>query len=293
MGIAFPETVTSPGSSHAVLLLHGLNSAPIEMRYVARVLHKAGFTTVCPALKGYTMGSACTTREQWITDLVAQYDALVKTHESVSVVGLSIGASLCLALAQARPQVNCVVAQSTTLDYDGWSIPWYNFLLEPCYVLGLARGYSYAEESPFGLKNEALRQRVAQAMQANQHSMVGAASIPIDFLFHAHQLGRAVRKNLHRIVADTLVIHAIDDETASPRNAHWVYDGISSVHKRKIFLGDSYHIICMDNERELVASETARFILASLSRQGLLALNDAQLPNTSRALTRAARRAAT
>ena len=32
----------------AVLLIHGLSGTPLEMQYVARMLHKGGFTVVAP-----------------------------------------------------------------------------------------------------------------------------------------------------------------------------------------------------------------------------------------------------
>jgi carboxylesterase len=80
------------------------------------------------------------------------------------------------------------------------------------------------------------------------------------------RLSRFVERNLGRITADTLVMHAADDETASPRNADTVYRRIRSEHKRKILLGDSYHIITMDNERDLVARESIRFFQQSIMR---------------------------
>jgi len=69
-----------------------------------------------------------------------------------------------------------------------------------------------------------------------------------------------------------------------------VAEGIAVFHKRKLMLGDSYHIICMDNERELVAREATRFILSGLVRRGLLVGRDSKLPSTSRALARTLRR---
>jgi carboxylesterase len=288
---ATPAPLLFEGGPHAVMLIHGLNSTPLEMRFVAKILHKSGFTVVCPAVPGYSMGGPCTDRRAWLAALLKEYDALAARYRSVSVGGLCIGAALSLAIAQARPGVNALALMSVTLEYDGWALPWYRFLLEPCYRLGIAKNYAYQEESPFGLKNEALRRRIAEAMRANHGSAIGAASIPIAFLYEAIRLGREVRAGLRKVKADTLIMHAVDDETASPRNARAVHEGIASEHKRKLMLGDSYHIICMDNERELVAREASRFILASLSRQDLIEADSQKLPSSSRALMRSLRRA--
>ena len=53
---------------------------------------------------------------------------------------------------------------STTLAYDGWSIPWYRFLLPLGYYTSLRHTYSYPEREPYGLKNELLRKRIARAI---------------------------------------------------------------------------------------------------------------------------------
>ena len=287
---ATPAPLLLEGSRHAVMLIHGLNSTPQEMRFVAKILHKAGFTVLCPAVRGYSLGARCTDRQQWITALLREYDALAARYASVSVGGLCIGAALSLAIAQARPGVNALTLLSVTLEYDGWALPWYRFLLRPCMALGLAKNYAYQESSPFGLKNEALRKRIAEAMQSSRQSAIGAAELSIQHLYEAIRLGREVRAALPRVKADTLIMHAVDDETASPRNARVVHEGIASAHKRKLMLGDSYHIICMDNERELVARETARFIMTSLRRQDLIDQDSRTLPSSSRAMMRVLRR---
>ena len=289
---ATPPPLLLEGGPHAVMLIHGLNSTPLEMRFVAKVLHKAGFTVLCPSVAGYSMGAPCTDRKQWIAALLRQYDDMASRYSSVSVGGLCIGAALSLAIAQARPKVNALVLLSVTLEYDGWALPWYKFLLEPCYRLGIAKRYAYQESEPFGLKNEALRRRIAESMHASKQSNIGAAEIPISFLYEAIRLGREVRGGLSRVTADALIMHAVDDETASPRNARTVHEGIASEHKRKLLLGDSYHIICMDNERELVAREATRFVMSSLTRQGLIEADARKLPNSSRALMRTLRRGA-
>ena len=287
-----PASLLLEGGPHAVMLIHGLNSTPLEMRFVAKVLHKAGFTVLCPAVPGYSVGGPCTDRAQWIAALLREYDALAARCTSVSVGGLCIGAALSLAVARERPGVNALVLLSITLQYDGWALPWYNFILEPCYRLGIGHNFAYQERTPFGLKNEALRKRISESMRASRQSAVGSAEIPIAFLYQAIRLGREVRAALPRIATDTLIMHAVDDETASPRNAHTVFNEIAAEHKRKLMLGDSYHVICMDNERELVARETVRFIFASLARRQLIDAAGRKLPSTSRALMRTLRRGA-
>jgi carboxylesterase len=231
---------------------------------MGKLLQRAGFSVSIPVIEGFTAGTTGATWREWLAKVEALYAELRGRYKTVSVAGLSVGATLALALAASVEKLGAVALWSVTLDSDGWAMPWYRWLFRPCFALGMGRRYAYREQAPFGLKNERWRARVAEALRTRQISAVGAASIPGRFLYQSMLLAEFAERNLHRVEADTLVIHAADDETASPRNAETVYGGIRSGHKRKILLGDSYHIITMDNERDLVARETIRFFQQSI-----------------------------
>jgi len=256
-----------PGGAHATLLLHGLASSPLEVRFIAKLLHRAGFSVFMPVIAGYSRATQITNWRDWMDKTAEIHRTLCSQYKTVSVGGLSAGATLALAFAAKTRSLQALALWGVTLYYDGWAIPWYHWLFTPCYLLGLGRFYAYQEREPFGLKNERWRARVAQAMRTQQFSTAGPASITADFLHQARLLGRFAERNLAHVTADTLVIHSADDETASPRNAQVVYEGIGAERKRKIMLGDSYHMITIDNERDLVARETIRFFQESIMRK--------------------------
>lgn len=253
----------SRGGDHAVLLLHGLSSSPLEMRYLARFLHAEGFTVSVPVLEGYSAGTAEGVMERWIDAAVAEYDKLAIEYPRVSVCGLSIGAALALALARRRSTLQALVLLSLTLSYDGWAIPWYRFLLNLAYYTPLRHLWRYRESSPYGLRNEALRSKVQRAMDRGDLSEVGPATISLPALHEAQRLARSVRGQLSFIKNDCLIVHAIDDETSNPRNAQFVARQIGTPFLRTIWLDDSYHMITSDNERETVARGTAIFLRES------------------------------
>ena len=286
--MAGTPSILLPGGPHAALVLHGLCGSPLEVRYVARLLHRAGFTVSMPTIDGYSMGSSPKKWQHWVAGIDEVYLQLRSQYKSVSVGGLSVGATLALALAQHRPEVPCIALWAVTLDYDGWLMPWYRWLFDLCYKLGVAGHYVYRETEPYGLKNEKWRARVAEAMRRSGSSSAGPAAIPADFLYQSIVLGRHVERHLAKVTADTLVLHSADDETASPRNADVVCSDIASQHKRKIMLGDSYHIITMDNEREIVARETIRFFQQSILRRH--PDEDVKVVSSARALIRLQRR---
>jgi carboxylesterase len=259
--------ITLPGGPDACLVLHGLAGSPLEVRFVGLALNRAGLSVHIPVLEGYSMGSEATGWRDWLLQAERLYLELRGRYRSVSVAGLSSGATLALLLAARQAGVQAVAAWAATLWYDGWLIPWYRGIFKLAYRLGVGRRYAYREKAPFGLKNERWRAFVADAMLRHSRSEAGPALIPARFLYEATRLGEQAARELRAVRADTLVVHAAEDETASPRNAHAIYRRVASAHKRQVMLGDSYHIITMDNERGLVARETARFLRESIARR--------------------------
>lgn len=285
-----PSRIFSEGDGHAVLLLHGLSSSPIELRYLARYLHNEGFTVCAPLIEGYSAGSSEQTMEQWVESAAREFDALAARYERVSICGLSIGGALAMRLIRERPSAQSLVLLSLTLAYDGWAIPWYRFLLDWAYYTPLRNTYRYRESEPFGVRNEALRKKIARAMQRNSFSEVGPSTISLPALHQALRLARAARKDVAAIENDTLVIHAIDDETSSPRNPRYVIDHIGANFLRTLWLDDSYHMITSDNEREIVARETTLFLRESEVAHG--ARDTQNQPVVSKALARRLRQLA-
>ncbi|WP_414439492.1 alpha/beta hydrolase [Burkholderia sp. 22PA0106] len=281
--------IFNEGDGHAVLLLHGLSSSPLELRYLARYLHDEGFTISAPVIEGYSAGSTELPMERWLEGAVREYDALAARYERVSICGLSIGGALALRLIRERPGAQALALLSLTLTYNGWAIPWYRFILDLAYYTPLRHRYRYREAEPFGLRNEALRAKIARAMERDSFSEVGPSEISLPALHQANRLARQASKDVESIENDTLVIHAIDDETSSPRNPNSIIDRIGASFLRTIWLDDSYHMITSDNEREIVARETALFLRESEIAHGAGAGSP---PVVSKALARRLRQLA-
>jgi len=148
---------------------------------------------------------------------------------------------------------------ATTLFYDGWSLPKYSFLLPLAYYTPVRYLYKYRERYPFGLKNKNLRTWIEREMKVKSSSAAGASHLSAEGIFQAHRLIREVKKNLKRVTAPALIMHAEEDDVASTRSADLVEAGIGSECKKKVILNDSYHIITLDNEKEKVAAETIKF----------------------------------
>jgi carboxylesterase len=253
------------GSEHAVLLIHGLQGVPTEMQALAKRLHKAGYTVRVPHFKGYGFmegdtAHSVTTWQDWHNQVMAELRDMKRQYKTVFVGGLCIGAVLALsAAAEANDEISGLSLLSTTLYYDGWSIPWYRFMLPLGYYTPFRYIYAYKEREPFGLKNEQLRRWVAREMSHKTSSIAGASNLTLPAIHEGELLIKSVKRRLPQITTPALVIHAVEDDVSTPRSADFVTSHIGADHVHKVLLHNSYHMITMDNERELVADETIKF----------------------------------
>ena len=203
---------------HAVLLIHGLQGVPTEMLPLAKRLHKAGYSVRVPHFKGYgyTEGDtpySVTPWRDWRGQVMLELRDLKRQYKTVSVGGLCIGAVLALSIAEeASAEINGLALLATTLFYDGWSIPWYRFMLPLGYYTPFRYLYTYKEREPFGLKNQQLRRWVAREMKHRTSSIAGASNLTLPAIHQAELLIKSVKRNLHKVTAPALIIHAIEDE---------------------------------------------------------------------------------
>jgi carboxylesterase len=253
------------GGEHAVLLIHGLQGVPTEMQALAKRLHKAGYSVRVPHFKGYGFmagdtAHSVTSWRDWHNQVMLELRDMKRQYKTVAVGGLCIGAVLALSVAaEASDEISGLSLLATTLYYDGWSIPWYRFMLPLGYYTPFRYIYAYKEREPFGLKNEQLRRWVAREMSHKTSSIAGASNLALPAIHEAELLIKSVKRNLPRVTAPALIIHAVEDDVSTPRSADFVANHIGSDKVHKILLHNSYHMITMDNERELVADETLKF----------------------------------
>jgi len=246
----------------AVILLHGLCSTSLEVRLFARTLVEHGFRVVIPRVAGYSADHSDTQApyERWVEAVMDELDRVQRMHAVVHLCGVSLGATVALAVAAHRPPgIASLGLISTTLFYDGWNVSRWRFLLPLAFHTPLGRLYAYRETPPFGVKNERVRGWIARQLAHSDLSSAGASRIPTSRLREADRLIRFVRRTLPHVDVPLLLIHASDDDVASLANARHVAASVSSRVVRELVVHDSYHMITLDNDRDLAALRTIQF----------------------------------
>jgi carboxylesterase len=254
-----------PGGRNGVLLIHGLTGTPTEMRFVGKGLNRNGFTVYGMQLAGHCGDEAdllATGRSDWYRSVVAAAEKLRGEVDRLFVAGLSMGALLALKLAADRPEmVDGLGLYGTAFSYDGWTIPWIgklSFMLPLVTSLGFGRNRKFHECFPYGIKDERVRQRIAGSMLSGDSAAGGLPGNPWPSLAEFYRLSWRVRRMLPNVRTPALVVHAKDDDVASLKNVRTVVRGVSGPVET-VLLENSYHMITVDQERDVVIERTTRF----------------------------------
>jgi len=247
------------GNDIGVLLLHGLTGTPVEMRYVGRGLAKAGYTVYGAQLAGHCGNEsdlAATGWKDWVSSANHAFDFLRQRVRKLFIGGLSMGAIVSLHLASRRPgEVDGLLLYGPTLKYDGWTIPWYSFLLKLLISTPIGKRYVFMEKHPYGIKDDRLRARVVKNMLSGNSADAGLAGLPSFCLKEMWRLSDVVEADLPKVVAPSLILHARNDDVASLKNPLKILAGIAGPAEL-VLLNDSYHMITVDRERELVVERS-------------------------------------
>jgi carboxylesterase len=257
----------------AVVLLHGLCSTPDELLSVANGLRAAGYSVHPLAVEGYSFDAASPGRhaspwQQWIDAVEQRVKALRANHDRVMLVGISAGSALALGTAMRRSaHIDALVLMSTTLRFDGWAIPRRQVLLPLALYTPLGRFWRYRERAPYGVKNERVRGWIERELRHRKVSRAGAAVIDVSHMREHDRLIRHVRRGLGNVhCPQVLAIHARQDEVASLANVDLLKRGLHSDTLRTVVVGNSYHMISIDNDRQQVVNETLEFAAAVTHR---------------------------
>lgn len=260
------QSIFQHGNGTGVLLIHGLGGTPAEMKTVARRVGDAGNTVLCCQLAGHCGSEQDLAASSWrdwygsVEDALAQLEARCET---VVVGGLSMGGLLAAKLAAAEPErVHGLVVLAPTLWYDGWSIPWYSFMLKALRFLidtPIGDHWRFVEREPYGIKDERVRRLVLQAMNSGDSSLAGILRTPPQALRELWRLVDALKPELPRIKQKALLVQAREDDVASMSNVQYLQRRLGGLVETLI-LSDSYHLVTMDRQRTVVTERVASFV---------------------------------
>lgn len=277
---ARPVAVEDPGialdaqGGCTVLLLHGLTGTPTELGYVAYHLrHRGGHAVRVPRLANHGQPLGVLARTKWQQLYASAREALVAAREDARahgrplvVGGLSMGAVMALMLAADYPDdVDGVACLSPTLFYDGWNVPWYRKLLPIVSYTPLKYFAFFRESDPYGLKDAALRGKIAvrygqmTLRDSEEAGELGYAHFPVRLFCEMRPLIARCKRLLPDVRCPVLLLQAEEDDMTGPANSEFIRARVGSSRRELVLLRNSYHLITADLERASVASHLQQF----------------------------------
>lgn len=251
------------GGSTGVLLIHGLGGTPSEIKTVAMGIHRAGFTVSCCQLKGHcgTIDElTASTWQDWVHSVESALVDLKKTCDSVFVGGLSAGAILALYQAQKNPEkIAGLLLYAPTLWYDGFSVPWYSFLLKYFIKTPFGKHYHFVEREPYGIKDKRIRDLIVRAMFSGDSASAGSMSTPSQSLKQFWALIDVTQPNIGLIKTPALIVHPREDDISDLSNAIYLQRRLNGP-VQTVVLDDSYHLVTVDKQRNIVIDRSISFI---------------------------------
>ena len=234
----------SPGSSAdtGVLVLHGFTGNPVSLRPLAEALAAEGFAVELPLLPGH--GTTWkhmqrTTWRDWSGEAAAALDRLRAVTRSRVAVGLSMGGTLAVHLAETRGAdlagIALVNPSVHSADTRLRAVPVAKYLVPSASSIGNDIARPDGDERAY-------------------------PRVPLRALASLLQFQRRVRADLGRVSIPTLVFTSRADHVVDPSNSTLVLEGIAAADAEQMWLERSYHVATLDYDAELIAERTAAFV---------------------------------
>lgn len=267
-------------STPAVFLIHGLGGTQYDLGSMHKRLKNAGFVTHSLTLPGHGTTPedlVNVTAEQWMEAVTTKYHEVAALHDNFHIMGMCMGALLATELAKRQKHTRGkLIALAPPIYIDGWATAWYTPLRHLIYhVPGVQARMKVEEEDPFGIKNEQLRAIVKAKFARGENFHY--RWVPLACVRQVDRLRGWVMTGLKDMASETLVIHAREDELTSLNSANYLVEQIGGAKARMVVLENSYHMICVDNDREQVARNVLEFFGASSAASLGMAVDDPKM----------------
>jgi carboxylesterase len=142
---------------------------------------------------------------------------------------------------------------------DGWGVPWYSHFFKLVTQRWFANLFPFAERDPWGIKDPRIRALVEQAISSGDSSRAGIAALPGSLMLELRWLVKQVKREVRQVQQPALIVHPREDDRASLSNLDFLQSNLGGVADT-VVLDDSYHIVTLDRQRQIVVSRTLEFV---------------------------------
>lgn len=236
------EPFSAEGGRVGVLLVHGFTGSPASLRPWGEFLAEHGLTVSCPRLPGHGtrwQDMNLTRWEDWYAEVDRALDELKRKVDHVFVMGLSMGGTLTLRLAEQHG------AEITGLVLVNPS------LLTENKVAKLAPVLKHLLPSTKGLSND---------IKKPGQDEVAYDRVPVKAFVSLVQLWELTRADLGKIDVPILIFRSEVDHVVEPASCRELQARVAATDVREVVLHDSYHVATLDNDAPTIFEGSLAFV---------------------------------
>ncbi len=229
-----------------VLLVHGFTGTPQSMRAWGEHLAAAGLTVHCPLLPGHGtrwQDMTPTRWDDWYGEVDRAFRGLHDRCDEVFVMGLSMGGTLTLRLAELHAdEVAGIVVVNASLATER---------KDAKYLLPLL---SKVLPSLPGIGSDIKREGARE---------LAYDRVPLPPAYSLQRAWPVVRADLHRITCPVLAFRSAVDHVVEPISGRLLLEGCAGNGRvEEWVLTDSYHVATLDNDASTIFDGSLSFVRA-------------------------------
>jgi carboxylesterase len=240
--IAGAEPYSASGDTRGALVLHGFTGNPQSMRGLAVALADAGFTVELPLLPGH--GTAIedmldTRWKDWSHAAEQAYVELAARTDSVVVVGLSMGGSLSVWLAEHHPEIAALsLVNPLLVPPDDDTIGFVQAMIDA------------GDEVAPGIGSDIAREGVVESAYPG---------MPLQAALSLFEGVAEVEALLDHVGCPVLLFTSTQDHVVDPgSSARLVEKAKGPVDQ--VILERSYHVATLDYDKDEIETRTVEFL---------------------------------
>lgn len=230
------------GGPVGALLCHGFTGTPQSLRPWAEKLAAAGLSVALPRLPGHgtTPAEANMTHwEDWYAELDRHLSRLQERCDDVFVMGLSMGGTLALRLAEEHGDdiAGLVLVNPSLLTKrpDRFLLP----------VL------RWAVPTWPGIASDIKKPGVTE---------LAYDRVPVKAAYQLSRLWLTTRTDLAKVTQPILVFRSTEDHVVEPDSCAMLREKVSSTDVREVLLENSYHVATLDNDADTIVEGSLDFV---------------------------------
>ncbi|RFU62858.1 alpha/beta hydrolase [Peribacillus glennii] len=225
------------GNNIGILVSHGFTGSTQSMRPLGEAYAKAGYTVCGPRLKGHGTHyeeMEKTTYQDWVASVEQGYQWLTERCDTIFVTGLSMGGTLTLYLAENHPDIKAIIPINAAIE-----------------IQNMAAAQNVEARFLDAIGSDIKKPGVKE---------LAYEKTPVRSIGEIIKLMEDVKSNLSQITCPALILVSKEDHVVPPDNSQIIYEQISSKEKRLIQMDNSYHVATLDNDQDVIITETLNFI---------------------------------